>query len=60
MLNEPNELDLAELRQDFRRLYRDIGPEGCLQVVYEMLVSARVLSEIMIEERDAHDEMNHG
>lgn len=50
MLNEPTELDKAELRLEFRRLYYRVGHMGCLQVLYELLKSAEVLSEIMIEE----------
>ncbi len=51
MLNIPGPLDEAQMRQEFRRLYREIGYDACTQVLYEMLVSARWLSEIMLEER---------
>lgn len=51
MMQEPSELDLAELRSEMRRLYRNIGYGACLQVLYEMLKGAEVLSEIMLEER---------
>lgn len=51
MLHEPSELDKAELRQEFRRLYREIGYVGCLQVLYEILKGGELLSEIMLEER---------
>lgn len=52
MLNIPGPLDEAQMRQEFRRLYREIGDTGCIQVLYEMLMAARWLSEIMLEERN--------
>lgn len=61
MLTEPNELDIAQMRQEFRRLYREIGAAGCLQVLYEIMKGAELLAEIMLEERDARPtDMDHG
>ncbi len=61
MFREPSELDKAELRQEFRRLYRERGPVVCFQVLYELLKSGEVLTEIMLEEQDAANrDMNHG
>ena len=49
-MNEPSELDLAQLRHEMRSLYKSVGPEECYQVLYELLKSAEILIEIMIEE----------
>lgn len=46
-----NELDKAALRSEFRRLYREIGLSGMLQVIYELLISAEVCCEVTEEER---------
>ena len=51
-MNEPNVLDMAQLKAEMRQMYANIGFEGSLQVLYEMLIAARVLSEIMLEEKD--------
>ncbi len=48
---EPSELDLAQLKYEMRQMYGHIGFEGSLQVIYEMLIGARILSEIIMEER---------
>lgn len=50
-LQEPNLLDEAEMKQEFRRLYREIGFDGCMQVLYEFLKSGEWLSGIMLEEK---------
>ena len=50
-MNEPTELDLAQLRHEMRVMYSHIGFEGSLQVMYEMLKGAEVLAEVMVEER---------
>jgi hypothetical protein len=47
---EPSELDMAQLRHEMRTLYKNIGLTDSLQVIYEMLVGARVLSDIILEE----------
>lgn len=48
---EPSELDLAELKHEMRTMYNHIGFSGALQVVYEMMVGANILMEVMMEER---------
>lgn len=50
MLHEPSQLDQAEMRQEFRRLHREVGHDGCMQVLFEMMKAAEWLSEIMLEE----------
>lgn len=61
MFIEPSELDKAEMRQEFRRLHREIGPTACLQVLYEILKGGELLAEIIIEEQQAgFTDMDHG
>jgi hypothetical protein len=45
---EPSELDIAQLRHEMRELYKHVGFEGSLQVLYEMMIGARVMSEIIV------------
>jgi len=47
----PTLLDEAELKLEFRKIYGDVGYVGCLQVLYEFLVSANWLADVMREER---------
>jgi hypothetical protein len=47
----PSELDLAQLKHEMRQMYRHLGFEGSLQVLYEMLVGAQMLAEVINEER---------
>ena len=42
-----DELSRAQLKQDFKNMYVDIGLEGCYQVLYELLTSITVLFEVM-------------
>jgi hypothetical protein len=51
MARRLNELDFAALRLDFRRLYRELGYEESLVVLYELLKSTEILAEIITEER---------
>lgn len=51
MLQHPGPADEAQMRQEFRRLYREIGAGGCLQVLFEMMKACEWLSEIMLEEQ---------
>ena len=51
MMIEPSQLDLAQLRHEMRTMYGHLGFEGSLQVLYEMIVGANTLAEIMAEER---------
>lgn len=50
-LQHPGPADEAQMRQEFRRLYREIGFDGCMQVLFEILKSGEWLSEVMIEEK---------
>jgi hypothetical protein len=54
----PSELDIAALKHDMRELYKNIGYVGAIQVLYEMFVGARVLSEVILEEA-AQDRSNN-
>lgn len=47
---QPSELDLAQLKYEMRELYKHVGYWGCVQVLGEMLIGARTLSEVMAEE----------
>jgi hypothetical protein len=50
-MHNPSDLDLAQLKYEMRTMYGHLGTEGSLQVLYEMLVSANVLAEVIFEER---------
>lgn len=52
-----NELDRATLKNEFKNMYTDIGCEGCLQVLYELLVSVNVLIEVINEKAKEEKEM---
>lgn len=49
-MKEITVLDEAQLRAEFKATYRDIGLAGCMQVLYELIISANILVEIMLEE----------
>ena len=49
-MKEINQLDLAGLRHDMRNTYKQIGYAGSLQVVYELVVAANTMLEVMHEE----------
>jgi hypothetical protein len=49
-MKELNLLDEAQLKNDFRRTYKEIGMSGCVQVLYELITAANILSEVMLEE----------
>jgi hypothetical protein len=49
-MNTPSELDLAQLKYEMRQLYGHVGRTGALQVLYEMLVGANVMAEVIWEE----------
>lgn len=48
---EPSELDIAQLKFEMRTMYKHLGYNGSLQVLYEMIVGANTLAEIIAEER---------
>ena len=60
MLQNPGPLYEAEMKLEFRRLYKEIGPEGCMQVLFEIMKSGEWLSEVMLEERSRVTDMDHG
>jgi len=57
-MKEPSELDIAQLRFEMRQMYGHLGLEGSLQVLYEMMVGAKVLAEVITEERSKNDQAN--
>jgi len=48
---EPSELDLAQLKFEMRTMYSHIGFAGSMQILYEMIIGANTLAEIIAEER---------
>lgn len=46
-----NQLDEAQLKAELRAMYRDLGSTYSMQCVYEMLVTANLLMEIIYEEK---------
>ena len=52
-MNKPTELDRAQLKNDFKNMYKEIGFGGSLQVLYELLISAEILSEVLAEKMEA-------
>jgi hypothetical protein len=50
-MHEPSELDIAQLKFEMRTMYGHLGFEGSLQVLYEMMVGAKILAEVITEER---------
>jgi hypothetical protein len=48
---EPSELDIAQLKHEMRQLYRAIGPTFAIRILAEMLIGARVLAEVIVEEK---------
>lgn len=50
-MKEPSQLDLAELKYEMRTMYGHVGFEGSLQVLYEMMLAANILAEVIAEEK---------
>lgn len=48
-------LDEAELRLEFRRTYKELGEVACTQILYELLMSAQILCEVMQEEQNEEE-----
>jgi hypothetical protein len=46
----PSELDQAQLKFEFRQLYSEVGYEAAIQILVELLTSARIMSEVIVEE----------
>jgi hypothetical protein len=53
-MTEPSELDIAQLKFEMRKMYSHLGFEGSLQVLLEMMVGARILAEVIVEERNTN------
>ncbi len=56
-MNEPTVLDIAQLKQEMRTMYKNVGRVGALQVLYEMLFAANILMEVIAEEQ--YESENH-
>ena len=54
-MKPPNELDMASLKYDMRKLYKEVGFAGMLQVLSEILLSAQICSEVIVEEKKKGD-----
>lgn len=46
-----SELDIAQLKFEMRQMYKHVGFWGCLDIFTDMIIGARVLGEVMLEER---------
>lgn len=55
-MNRISELDEAQIRLEVRRLYKEIGFRGLLQVIYETVFFTSVCIEIMKEEYENEKE----
>ncbi len=51
-MEDINPMDEAQLRHEMRDLYREFGAMGATQALYEMLLAANILAEVMIEEQN--------
>jgi hypothetical protein len=54
---EPTELDLAQLRHEFRTLYKNVGYDSAMQIFYEMLVGVSTFGDVILEERKKEREI---
>lgn len=52
-MKKVSELDVAQLKQDFKNMYNNIGETECYQVLYEILLSANILAEVLIDIKKA-------
>lgn len=48
---QPSELDRAQLKFEMRQLYKNLGFEASLQVLFEMITGAALMAEVIVEER---------
>jgi hypothetical protein len=46
------ELDEAEMKHEFRRLYRELGPIYCAQMLFEFMKAAEFMCQVMSEEQN--------
>jgi hypothetical protein len=51
MSTNPSELDKAQLKFEMRQLYSNIGFEASVRVLFDMIIGAEILSEVIVEER---------
>jgi hypothetical protein len=50
-MTEPSELDIAQLKHEMRQLYRAVGFTYALRILAEMVIGAKVLAEVIVEEK---------
>lgn len=50
-MSEPSELDIAQLKHEMRKLYRNVGFDVAVRILAEMMIGARVLAEVIVEEK---------
>lgn len=53
-----DEMTKAEMKHEFREMYKNIGFQECLQVLYELLLSSQLLTEVLYEEVVEKNENN--
>lgn len=47
-----SQLEEAEIRVEMRRLYRDVGFMEAIGILGAMLVTASILAEVLVEEKE--------
>lgn len=55
-----DEMQEAQIRAQFRRMYNDIGLDQSLIVLQEIIVTAAILSEVLAEELDEKSKERQG
>lgn len=50
-MKQINQLDEAQLRFEFRTMYNNVGYVGSILCLYELIKSAEILSEVLVEEQ---------
>jgi len=51
-MDEITELDKAELKVEMRNLYKQVGLYASIRCLYEILLSANILLDVILEESD--------
>lgn len=49
-MKELGVLDEAQLRAEFKAAYKELGTAACLQIMYELIISANLMAAILLEE----------
>jgi len=49
-MSKRSELDIAQLKFEMRQMYIQVGFWKCVEILTDMVIGARVLSEVMVEE----------